>query len=104
MLRHSYINLIIAGCGGDVCPVNDTACTTRAIERAKVFLPAVAFVRLIVNPKELEFCDVARAKNKNRSRWVCPPCRDRIALELKCRMYEVRSEVYIIFVVILPKR
>ena len=48
MLRHSYINLIIAGCGGDVCPVNDTACKTRAIERAKVFLPAVAFVRLIV--------------------------------------------------------
>ena len=34
MLRHSYINLIIAGCGGDVCPVNDTACKTRAIERA----------------------------------------------------------------------
>ena len=29
-----------------------------------------------VNSKELEFCDVARAKNKNRSRWVCPPCRD----------------------------
>ena len=26
MLRHSYINLLIAGCGGDVCPVNDTAC------------------------------------------------------------------------------
>ena len=25
MLRHSYINLIIAGCGGDVCAVNDTA-------------------------------------------------------------------------------
>ena len=48
MLRHSYINLIIAGCGGDVCPVNDTTCKTRAIERAKVFLPAVAFVRLIV--------------------------------------------------------
>ena len=57
-----------------------------------------------VNSKELEFCDVARAKNKNRSRWVCPPCRDRIALELKCRMYEVRSEVYIIIVVISPKR
>ena len=48
MLRHSYINLIIGGCGGDVCPVNDTACKTRAIERAKVFLPEVAFVRLIV--------------------------------------------------------
>ena len=47
MLRHSYINLI-AGCGGDVCPVNDTACKTRAIKRAKVFLPAIAFVRLIV--------------------------------------------------------
>lgn len=56
-----------------------------------------------VNPKELEFCDVARAKNKKRSRWVCPPCRDRIALELKCRMYEVRAEVYIIIVVISPK-
>ena len=57
-----------------------------------------------VNPKELEFCNMARAKNKNWSRWVCPPCRDRIALELKCRMYEVRSEVYIIIVVISPKR
>ena len=48
MFRHSYINLIFTGCGGDVCPVNDTACKTRSIERAKVFLPAVAFVRLIV--------------------------------------------------------
>ena len=48
MLRHSYINLIIAESGGDVFPENDTACKTRAIERAKVFLPAVAFVRLIV--------------------------------------------------------
>ena len=48
MLRHSYINLLIAGCRGDVCPVNDTAFKTRAIERAEVLLPAVAFVRLVV--------------------------------------------------------
>ena len=48
MLRHFYINLIIAGCGGDVCPADDTSCKTRAIKRAKVFFPAVAFVRLIV--------------------------------------------------------
>ena len=48
MPRHSYINLLIAGCGGDVCRADDTACKTRAIERAKVFLPAVAFARLIV--------------------------------------------------------
>ena len=68
VLRHSYVNLIIAGCGGDVCPVNDTACKTRAIERAKVFLPAVAFVRLIVvAPQYLcvvaldDVCHVTRA-------------------------------------------
>ena len=29
MLHHSYINLIIAGCGGNVCPVNDTVCKTQ---------------------------------------------------------------------------
>ena len=29
MLCHSYINLIIVGCGGNVCPVNDTACKTQ---------------------------------------------------------------------------
>ena len=29
MLRYSYINLLTAGCGGDVCPANDTACKTR---------------------------------------------------------------------------
>ena len=68
MLRHSYINLLIAGCGGDVCPVNDTAFKTRAIERAEVFLPAVAFVRfVVVVPQYLcvvaldDVCHVTRA-------------------------------------------
>ena len=43
----------------------------------------------IASPEELEFCGVDTSKNKTRKRKICLPCRERIALELKCRRYEV---------------
>lgn len=43
----------------------------------------------IASPEELEFCAVDTSKNKTRKRKICLPCRERIALELKCRRYEV---------------
>lgn len=42
----------------------------------------------IASPEELEFCGVDTSKNKTRKRKICLPCRERIALELKCRRYE----------------
>ena len=43
----------------------------------------------IASPEELEVCGVDTSKNKTRKRKICLPCRERIALELKCRRYEV---------------
>ena len=43
----------------------------------------------IASPEELEVCGVDTSKNKTRKRKICLPCRERIALELKCQRYEV---------------